>query len=203
MPQSRSVLAIGGVLLVAITALAMLSHGFPYGVSIDETPFSFYFGIALAAGGVWAFLPRFISWQGHRNTSILAIVLIGLAMRGAMFLSLPVLEDDSYRYLWDGAVTAHGHDPYKYAPAAARSESILGVEQSGPIEQDLASLREIAEEHAEPHSRINYPYVSTIYPPLAQAAFAAAYVIEPFGLSGWRMERILPGIERRYQDSVL
>lgn len=177
-----------GVCLLGTTALlAGLSHGFPYGASLEASPFALYVVLALIVGGVWAILPTVIGRAEAGRTSILVIVLVGLAMRGAMFLSLPVLEDDSYRYLWDGAVTAHGYDPYKYAPAAARSAPILGVEKSGPIEPDLASLREIAEENAEPHSRINYPYVSTIYPPLAQAAFAAAYVIEPFGLNGWRV----------------
>ena len=187
MLEARPILAIGGILLVIVAALAVVSFGFPYGMTIDETPLAAYVTTALVAGGVWALLPRFIKRSDQRGISVLAVVLIGLAMRGAMFLSLPVLEDDSYRYLWDGAVTANGHDPYEFAPAEASVSTILGVDPVEPTDPQLAALRDLAETHSEPHSRINYPYVATIYPPLAQAAFAAAYMIDPFGLGGWRL----------------
>ena len=48
-------------------------------------------------------------------------------------------------------------------------------------------MQTLAEEHSLPYSRINYPYISTIYPPLAQAAFAVAHGLDPFGLTGWRL----------------
>nr|WP_070960032.1 glycosyltransferase 87 family protein [Hyphomonas sp. Mor2] len=181
-------LRIGAGLTALVVGLAALSYAFPYGLDVKETPLALYIGLALILGGFWACLLRFLGRTEQASGSVLAVLLLGLMMRGAMFLSLPVLEDDSYRYLWDGAVTANGLDPYTYAPAEALPSSGPWAEQaSSESDPDLARLQALAGAHAEPHSRINYPYVSTIYPPLAQAAFAAAHVIDPFGLTGWRL----------------
>lgn len=79
--------------------------------------------------------------------------LIGLS-------AFPVLEDDMYRYLWDAHITFDQGTPYSTAPAhffdsalSDRFESILGL--------------------------INYPDIATVYGPIAQAAFALAYLISP------------------------
>ncbi len=48
-----------------------------------------------------------------------AIIGVGLLSRLILIPSQPVLEDDYYRYLWDGAVTAHGYNPYVYSPLDA------------------------------------------------------------------------------------
>lgn len=186
MAEIHPILRIGILLSVLMIGLAALSYAFPYGVNPADSSLTLYIGIALIAGGLWAFLPLRIRQSGHRVPTIVTILLIGLVMRGAMFASIPVLEDDSYRYLWDGAVTANGIDPYKYAPAEAAPDALFGSPGSGTDTPDLAALKMLAAEHADPHSRINYPFVSTIYPPFAQAAFAVAHVIDPFGLHGWR-----------------
>jgi len=186
MADVHPILRIGIMLSVLMIGLAALSYAFPYGVSPADSPLTLYVGIALIAGGLWAFLPFRIRQSGNRMPAFIAILLVGLVMRGAMFASIPVLEDDSYRYLWDGAVTANGLDPYKYAPAEAAPQALFDTPDSSADAPDLAALKALAAEHAEPHSRINYPFVSTIYPPFAQAAFAVAHVIDPFGLNGWR-----------------
>ena len=86
----------------------------------------------------------------------LALVLRLIAMQAS-----PLLEDDHFRYLWDGLRTASGFDPYRLAPSAffgnndlpARWQDILGG--------------------------INNPDVPTIYGPLLQWLFALAYWIAP------------------------
>ncbi|MGD8779206.1 MAG: hypothetical protein PVH88_09635 [Ignavibacteria bacterium] len=45
-----------------------------------------------------------------------AIIIFGLVVRIILTPTFPVLEDDFYRYLWDGAVTANGINPYEHAP---------------------------------------------------------------------------------------
>lgn len=80
-----------------------------------------------------------------------------LAFRAPMLLAPPVLSDDLYRYLWDGRVLLSGTNPFAYAPDAPA----------------LAALRDAA------WTRINHPEIPTIYPPLAQAAFALAGRIAP------------------------
>lgn len=187
MASTRLILRLGASLTVLLVGLAALSHAFPYGKPPSQTPLLQYVALALVGCGVWACLPRLLTRPAIGRAPVVTVLLLGLAMRGAMFVSLPVLEDDSYRYLWDGAVTARGIDPYKYAPAdAGQAILLIGTEPSVPSE-DLIELRALADEQALNHSRINYPFVATIYPPLAQAAFAVAHTVDPFGMYGWRL----------------
>lgn len=110
------------------------------------------------------------------NTNILLVIITaGLAARLLLFGSVPVQEDDFYRYLWDGALTANGINPWHFPPEAAR----LGLTGHGEV-HDLASSAGLVLD------RINYSDLTSIYPALAQAAFAAAYWLEPFSLDAWR-----------------
>ena len=169
-----------------MSVLAALSYSFPYGVVPTEAPLGLYVCAALLVSAGWVGLAVQLRRTGTALPALWILIGLGLVMRGLMFFSLPVLEDDSYRYLWDGAVTANGVAPYKYVPAEYATDPVLGTVQPETSAPDAARLQALADRHVEPHSRINFPYVSTIYPPLAQAAFAAAYFIDPFGLTGWR-----------------
>jgi hypothetical protein len=44
------------------------------------------------------------------------IIFTGLFARIILIPSAPILEDDFYRYLWDGAVTANEFNPYTFSP---------------------------------------------------------------------------------------
>lgn len=55
----------------------------------------------------------------NNNFWLLLIIAVGLVSRIILIPSQPVLEDDYYRYMWDGAVTAHRYNPYVYSPEAA------------------------------------------------------------------------------------
>ncbi|MEM7639255.1 MAG: hypothetical protein AAF269_09335 [Pseudomonadota bacterium] len=181
----------GCFIAALLIGLSVLSAWFPYGKTIAEMPVLAYIAVALIAGAVWFSLPFQIKAASTRNSSLALILVIGLVARGAMFFSTPILEDDSYRYLWDGAVTARGIDPYQYAPSEAGSDLLFEPVETEQIDPDLAVLKTLAADHPEIHERINYPYVSTIYPALTQAAFALAHVVDPFGLTGWRLVLLL------------
>ena len=73
---------------------------------------------------------------------------------------------------------ASGYNPYKYAPQAM---------QNGAEPQPPAKLRAMAREAPDLMGRINYPWLRTIYPPLTQAAFAAAHFIGGYSLWAWRL----------------
>jgi len=96
------------------------------------------------------------------------IVGVGLFCRACFFGTTPMLQNDHYRYLWDGGFVAHGFDPYAFSP-----KQVLEGDGVPPGGLDLARA-------AYPVvQRINHPEVRTIYPPLAQAAFAAAHRLTP------------------------
>lgn len=182
----------GACLSGLMAALAAMSWRFPYEVILEEAPLGLYVGLSILAGGVLLAVSRQLPNAPESRGLVWGVVAFGLLARGAMFLSTPVLEDDSYRYFWDGAVTAHGVDPYKYAPIDAAPPTLFeaGVfeQEAGPAPNaDLQTLQALAAAHPETHRRINYPYIATIYPPLTQLAFAGAYALDPFGMAGWRI----------------
>jgi alpha-1,6-mannosyltransferase len=158
--------------------LTFASLRFGYDYEVSEMPV-----VGLAAGLVLAGLlyclglPRLITNSlamvgGHLRPIVLCIVVGGLIARLALFASEPMLEDDYQRYLWDGAVTASGNNPYTFSPEDMRVRS--------------GNLGSLARESGLVAARINHPDLKTIYPPVAQGAFALAYLAEPWSLAAWR-----------------
>ncbi|MCP5063626.1 MAG: hypothetical protein GY936_14360 [Ignavibacteriae bacterium] len=65
---------------------------------------------------IWCFLGYAKVSRRKRETSIKVLAYIfgiGLVARILLVPTVPILEDDFNRYLWDGAVTANGFNPYK------------------------------------------------------------------------------------------
>ena len=176
---------LGALILILSGTITYVSKGFSYG-SWETAQVWVYISLASLIGGVllglWRLLPRLRPNLGPLKF----IFAIGLVARLMMFASNPVIEDDWHRYLWDGASVANGIDPYQYAPAEASLSNPFGEDVSFSDDLDLRRLQELGEEHKFHHSRINYPYLKTIYPPAAQAAFGLAHIIAPFNLNGWR-----------------
>jgi len=111
-----------------------------------------------------------------------AIIGVGLLCRLILIPSQPVLEDDYYRYLWDGAVTAHGYNPYFYSPLDAMDYTNSNVPEE---------LHQLAKESSELIKNINHPHIRTIYPILSQAVFAVAYLIEAWQFWSWKVLLLL------------
>jgi alpha-1,6-mannosyltransferase len=111
---------------------------------------------------------------------LVMIALSGLAARVILFASTPILEDDFQRYLWDGAVTAYVLNPYAQSPSEAQA---LADSNS----RDESAFGVLAREGASVLANVNHPNLKTIYPPVAQGAFAIAHMIAPWSLTGWRL----------------
>ncbi len=105
-----------------------------------------------------------------------ASLLLGLGLRLMFFGSTPVYENDYKRYLWDGAVTASGENPYQYSPSEIHK---AGAPRASSV-PDLARLAIRSNEADYLTSKVNSPTLTTIYPPAAQVVFAAAYWIAPY-----------------------
>ena len=183
---------LGVLSLILSAAITSVSQGFSYG-SWETLDVWIYIALAALMGGVllglWAILPRL----KPSLTALKFIFAVGLITRLMMFASNPVIEDDWHRYLWDGASVVNGIDPYQYAPAEASLSNPFGEEVSFSDDPDLRRLQELGAEHTLDHSRINYPYLKTIYPPAAQSGFGLAHLIAPFNLNGWRA--VLLGVD--------
>ena len=110
----------------------------------------------LAALLYLALLPR-LGRLGERETR--ALVVAAVVFRLTLLPAEPSLSDDVYRYLWDGRVALSGVNPFAHAP-------------------DDPALVELRDPY---WSRINYPELPTIYPPVAQGLFLAAALLGALG----------------------
>ena len=70
--------------------------------------------------GILFFITSLLLYKiGKEKKWLWIIISGGLIVRLIFIPSYPVIENDFYRYLWDGAVTANGINPYKYSPKEA------------------------------------------------------------------------------------
>jgi hypothetical protein len=138
-----------------------------------------YVAASVAAG--LAFLILFLVCHGIERGRItwMAILGLGLAMRLVLIPSAPFREDDQYRYFFDAAMIAQGQNPYIHAP-----EKVLADDRA------RARIARTAEEEAKARA-INHPHLATIYPPVAQGAFLAAYAIKPWSAFALRLVYLL------------
>lgn len=170
-----------GLALIGASAwLAHMSDRFGYDVDVIDMPVPTLLAVLIGAGAIYLALAWWMksTVPGSGATPVVLLIwilLAGILMRVVFFGSQPILEDDYNRYLWDGAVTAHGLNPYAHSPDAAA----LG--QTG-----VAELDRLAAEAGPIHERINYPKLRTVYPPVAEAAFALAHWLKPWSLDAWR-----------------
>jgi hypothetical protein len=101
------------------------------------------------------------------------ILAFAILFRLTLLFQPPVASDDIYRYVWDGKVAAHGINPLRYAP----SDSALDALHT----DDLPS-------------KINFPTMRTIYPPLAQALFFVSNTLFGDSITGLKFLLVLADI---------
>ncbi len=157
-------------------ALLALSHAFAGPGSVIAKPVALFVALQAGAGVLYLVVLTMLRRRPSLRHITLFIIAAGLLMRFAQLPATPILEDDFYRYLWDGAVVAHGNSPYAHAP-----QQIAQRDASVPDE-----LLELADRSGSVITEINHPGLRTIYPPTAQTFFTVAYWISPFDIRGLR-----------------
>jgi Glycosyltransferase family 87 len=174
----RTVLGATAALAIAVAAIA---YGPTWAAHSDPAVGVAAIGLAWAAFavGAWCVLRLPARW------AVPLILAGGLALQLAAAGGPPRSSDDLYRYVWDGRVQAAGIDPYRYAPAAPE---LAGLRDPflWPDHANWCITQSTVDQLAG-CTVINRPTVHTIYPPVAEAAFAAVY---PFG-SGYGPVRVL------------
>jgi alpha-1,6-mannosyltransferase len=125
-----------------------------------------FVGAAMLAGLAWlAAAPAVLRLRVPLGLA--ALFAFGLGIR-LLWLDAPVvLDTDWRRYLWDGALAAHGLSPWGLPPAA-------GFPGDWPPE--AAAL----------HAILPFAGLRSIYPATAQAAFLLAHVLAPWDVLGLR-----------------
>ena len=124
--------------------------------------------------------------QSTQDAKSLAIIIGGaIVFRALLLFSDPIEEIDLYRYLWDGAATTSGVNPFRYSP-----EQVLSAPSDAELPADLARLVALRDDSPELRtilSRVHFGQLVTIYPPVSQAVFA---------LATWTMPRAASVITR-------
>jgi hypothetical protein len=160
----RAVSIAGGVSAAAYLLLAWASHALPH------LPLTLFFAVCavVTSAAFWTY--RRISGSEDSRLALRLILIWAAVFRLIGFWAHPIYEDDFYRYLWDGRTLATGHNPYLHAPSDAFGDEHLP-----------AKFQEILD-------RVNFPDVPTIYGPICEVVFAAAYWIAPGEL--WSLKLI-------------
>ena len=124
----------------------------------------------LIAGPLWLWTCARAPLSALPRGLWLRLLVCALVGRVALLTVPPVLSEDLWRYLWDGAVLLGGGGPFDRAPSDPALDAFA---LSHPA---LEGIR----------GRIGHAHLPTIYPPVAQGLFAV------FGLGGpsallWRL----------------
>jgi len=177
----KSLTALSLIIAVLIGAallyVRVISDGFVLGTDTFSHPYKRFAGFMIFAGLVWiGFIPIFKRLPQLAKPAFWSLISFGVIFRVLFMGSTPIYEDDWNRYLWDGAVTIEGHNPYKHPP-----EVTFIVRQDAP--QDIKDLQALSGRHGGFTTRINNPHLTTIYPPVAMAVFVVSAKIKPFDLN--------------------
>ncbi len=140
-------------------------------------PIVTYSFVYIAASLIFLLLCRFILKNPVPGIYIWILLSVAVLLRLSLIAVHPVGSDDYYRYLWDGKVMASGINPYRYAPD----------------DPALAPLHS-----TDLPSRVNFPSMKTIYPPLAEAIFYAAHMIAGESIVGLKFLLFIFGMFTLY-----
>ena len=130
---------------------------------------AFFILMAVAWGAVlWAYAA---GARADAKSIVQRIWFWGILLRVVGLVGQPVLEDDYFRYLWDGRQFALTGNPYTGRPSDHFGETDLPEPFRGILDG------------------VNYPGVPTIYGPVCQLVFLVSYWIAPGQL--WPLKMIL------------
>jgi len=177
--KSSTAIIFGVAVLIgaAFLFVRVISIKFVLGTDTFSHPYKSFVAGLIIAGVAWILLiPLFKRLPHLTKGAFWGLVVFGVMFRVLFIGSTPIYEDDWNRYLWDGAVTIEGHNPYKHPP-----EVTFIVRQDAP--QDIKDLQALSGRHGGFTTRINNPHLTTIYPPVAMAVFVVSAKIKPFDLN--------------------
>lgn len=164
----RGWLAASLLVVLSCAAWTWTSFQFHYGEGHADRPI-LTFVLLYACAWAGFFLGYRLLCRAERSAPLLLILATALLARFLLLPSGLIQENDVYRYVLDGQVLLAGENPYGQSPLEL---SLLPPES---LKQALSDPKA-----DEAISRVGYAEIPTLYPPAAQAAFAAGGLI-----SGW------------------
>ncbi|MEE9429447.1 MAG: hypothetical protein V3V16_00295 [Melioribacteraceae bacterium] len=182
-PQLNVFLLLGipGFLIICYAIfLNFISPEFTYAAKPEDGDVVNYVLVRIFIGIVYALSVIIFLRKRETSKKILALIFTaGFIARLILVPTVPILEDDFNRYLWDGAVTAKGYNPFQYSPKEF-------IDSTSSPEVGPEKLHTLANESGKIIQLINHPHIRTIYPPVAQFGFAISYLIKPWSVPVWK-----------------
>ena len=150
---------VGGTLGVAgYAVLAFYSRG---SLGEPELP-AFYWLMG------WVSLPWLLVFAGFRRcpdaVPVGRLIFWAVLFRMCGPFGIPLFEDDTFRYLWDGYRFAETGTPYGWSPVASFADPDIPLVFQRILDQ------------------INYPDIPTIYGPTTETVFLLGYLLAPGSL---------------------
>ncbi len=149
--RPQTLIALAGIIALELCFLALHRLG-DLKVHVIAT-----IAIALGAGVLYFVLLYALEHTGERSAALWLILGGAIIFRLTLAPLAPTLSTDVYRYRWDGHIQLAGWNPYSVKPDDPR----------------LKPLRDPHEPEGPGHD------IPSIYPPLAELAFRAAYRFLP------------------------
>lgn len=166
----KTLLALATLQGLLYAIIAWFAFDFSYGTSAADRPLLTVVGLLVCANILYL-ASIVVSLRLKPGWQLAGLIIVGSVIYRLLLLPTPPIQEiDIYRYVWDGAVTAHGLNPYRYSPAqaiaAAESTSTQGELEAYDVIQKDSSAVAVALE------RVHYADLTTVYPPVSQAVFA-------------------------------
>jgi alpha-1,6-mannosyltransferase len=171
--------AIGISLAGIFIVLALISKLFDRKIPLIEQPVLILVAILITSGILYLLMCFLLAKTTETVKILILIIVVGTTMRLCMLFSTPILEDDYFRYLWDGAVLTNGINPYAYSP-----EQVIQDQNRLAIPPKLHKL---ADQSGNIILNINHPGLRSIYPPISQSFFGLAHWLNPWSIFSWKM----------------
>jgi len=185
--DKNKILMFSAIIGAVFLWLRFISSAFDYDTAWDQRPTYLLVTLMVISSLAFCGLLWSLSKSKASGRSFAILLGLGLVFRALWFGSTPIYEDDFYRYFWDGNLIVNGYSPYVTAPADALPSILPANIGDSPLEHSGIDPKLQAIQENGPVERVAYPYVKTIYPPIAQTFFATSQLTSPWNLDAWRM----------------
>ena len=159
-----------------------------YDVPNSAVPIGTFLVLLVAAFALYAAAIHVIVRSRRRADCLKIILAFGVAFRLVLFPTPLILENDLYRYLWEGKATLAGVSPYVHAPRVALCDPC-----TDDIGRKLSALRNESPQSQTVFDRIGRNDVPAVYPPLSMGLFAFAARLRAD--SEWVMKAMILGFD--------
>lgn len=174
--QLRLLALVGGLSALIYGSISWLSWRFQFDSTTQERPILLTLGLFGILFFLYLFGIRVVRRIGDDHRCLQLVIVVSILFRATMLFSVPILEIDIYRYIWDGAVTSTGVSPFQYAPEMVKKAD-SSVEDEAL--RRLVELRDRRPSLAEVLDRIHFAELPTVYPMVSQAVFAVSDLTTP------------------------